>query len=108
MIDWELFKEEGNPLFDFCFFIITNCSTGVQPEKSFYENLTGKGEYAPILRNLLIDFSRAKNLPSDLIYHAIPYVLLRCIYRHSANLENWDSARATFIKLLETWAKMNL
>ena len=108
VIDWEFFKEEGNPLFDFCFFIITNCSVGLQPEKSFYENFTGKGKYAPILRNLLIDFSKEKSLSQELIYCAIPYVMLRCIYRYSANLENWDSARGTFIKLLKTWDKVNL
>jgi ubiquinone/menaquinone biosynthesis C-methylase UbiE len=103
VIDWEYYKEEGNPLFDFCFFIITNCMTGLQPQKSFYENFSGKGKYTPILRNLLADFSKKRNLTPELIFSSVPYVLLRFIRRHSNEFENWDTARATFIKLLETW-----
>ena len=77
--------------------------TGLQPQKSFYENFSGKGKYTPILRNLLVDFSKKRNLTPELIFSSVPYVLLRFIRRHSIEFENWDSARANFIKLLETW-----
>lgn len=79
VIDWEFYQEKGDALFDFIFFILSNCASGSSVKTSLKDNLADNGKYSDILFSLLSKFSNAKNLPEDLVLQSIPYVILRCI-----------------------------
>jgi SAM-dependent methyltransferase len=81
-LDWEFYRASGNPLFDFCYFLIAN-STRPRLEKSFIENLSGRGSYSAIMSDLVRSFCDRYNLPVEAILLGIPYVLSRCVARYS-------------------------
>lgn len=103
VLDWEYYKNEGNPLFDFCFFIISGALAGTRPFESFYKNFVGGGRYTPILCELIKYFCNKKRLPPQLVYDAVPYVLVRCVRRHDPQIDNWDPNFSDFKKLIELW-----
>jgi len=100
--DWELYQEDGEPLFDFIFFILDNSIKGAMP-RSFQDNFLGKGKYSLILKRLISEFARAKKLPPELILQAIPYAILRCLYRAATGADNKHLETNRYIRLLELW-----
>jgi SAM-dependent methyltransferase len=100
--DWEFYQEDGEPLFDFVFFILDTSTKGTMP-KSFQDNFLGKGKYSPILETLISEYTRTKQLPPELILQAIPYVILRCLYRAATGVDNKHLDINRYIYLLELW-----
>lgn len=106
--DWEFCNEMGDPLFDFVFFIMC-CFSKIQPsDQTFLDAFHGKGKYAGILKNLIFEFCKEKKLPINLILEAVPYVLLRCIYRTTFKGNQKQLDPIAYISLLELWDKINL
>ena len=102
VIDWEHYRDNGDSLFDFVFFILCNIIKD-RSLKALKNNIKGKGKYSPILKMLLLEYSRSKNLPVELILLSVPYVLLRCLYRSSMSEENRQINIAHFVNLFELW-----
>jgi len=102
VIDWEYYRENGNPLFDCGFFLILN-SSGKANQEYFRENLSGCGKYSPILKNLTVNICQEKQLPLEVIFYNITYVLLRCIRRYHSNLGNWAVNFKAYVDLLTVW-----
>ncbi len=105
--DWEFYKEKGDPLFDFVFFILSSAYDIKPFPQAFMDAFSGTGKYSKILNNLISDFCKKKQLPVELIYQSVPYVLLKCIHRttFAEDRKHFDSN--LYIKLLETWYKID-
>jgi len=55
VLDWELFREKGNPLIDFLLFTYDlMAKTSVNPLETFKKNLAGKGEASKIINHVKI------------------------------------------------------
>ncbi|MBE3089005.1 MAG: methyltransferase domain-containing protein [Actinobacteria bacterium] len=106
--DWEFYNEEGDPLFDFVFFILC-CSSNIKHfPQAFLAAFNGKGQYAEILNILISEFCEARGLPRELILKAVPYVILRFIYRTTFITNYRHINPTTYITLLKVWDEMNL
>jgi ubiquinone/menaquinone biosynthesis C-methylase UbiE/thiamine kinase-like enzyme len=106
LMDWEFYNEIGDPLFDFVFFIL-NSAFDIKPfPQTFLNAFSGKGEYAKILDILISEFCEKKELPVKLIYEAVPYVLLRGIYRTTYVMDRRHFDSGQYVHLLELWDKI--
>ena len=105
--DWEFYQEEGEPLFDFVFFILNNSVKRAMP-KSFQDNFFSRGKYSPFLETLISEFAKAKGLPPELILQAVPYTILRCLYRAATGVDNKHLDVASYLKLLQLWDEICL
>lgn len=106
VVDWEDYKDSGNPLFDFGFFLITNSkSTESSVYESFYRSFTGKGQYSSILKGIAKRFLNEKNLDTETLNLVIPYTLVRFIRDHDPRFRRWKYNFAVFHRLLESWYK---
>ena len=81
--DWELYETSGDPLFDFCCFLIGS-STEVGLE-SFVRNFSGAGSYSRVMPSIIRTFCCNRRLPVKAILLGIPYTLARLILRNSAH-----------------------
>jgi len=99
VIDWECYEENGDPLFDFIYFIMQN--SAITPD--FRRNVLGNGKYSQIMKIMISEFSEKKELPDELISKGITYVILRCIYQTFHKVEQSQVERAKYIKLLKLW-----
>jgi len=81
VMDWEFYRALGDPVFDFCWFIIVSSSRGGL--KSFLENFSGAGPYSSVMSSIIRTFCREKRLPMEAILLGIPYTLSRWILRFS-------------------------
>lgn len=105
--DWEFYNEKGDALFDFVFFILC-CSFDIKPfPQAFLDAFNGKGKYADILKSLISEFCKARELPTELILQAVPYVLLRCIYRTTFEADRRHFNPSMYMALLELWDKIS-
>jgi len=105
--DWEYYNERGDPLFDFVFFILAS-SSDIKPfPQAFVDAFNDRGNYAEILKNLILEFCKVKKLPTELILQAVPYVLLRCIYRTTFETDYRHFQPTSYITLLELWDKIS-
>lgn len=102
IMDWEFYEEEGDPLFDFVFYILACASFGNFPD-SFRKNFTNKGKISFILKDLIIMFCKAKGISLELVYHSIPFVILRLIYRVSNTEESKHININRYINFLKVW-----
>jgi len=104
VIDWEFYQEESEPLFDFTFFILTNCIGEENIPGLLQDNFFNKDKYSSIMDILISEFAQAKGLPAKLVMQAIPYTIVRCLHR--AVTEEEDNKHLniiSYIKLLELW-----
>ena len=100
--DWEFYQEESEPLFDFTFFILTNCIEAGKSPDSLQSNLLGRGKYSLILKALMSEFVQSKGLLTKLVMQAIPYTIVRCLHRATTGEEdNRHLNIALYIRLLE-------
>jgi ubiquinone/menaquinone biosynthesis C-methylase UbiE len=102
IMDWEFFEEEGDPLFDFVFYILACASFGNFPH-TFRKNFTNQGKNSPILKDLIVRFSKAKDISSELVYMFIPYVILRLIHRAAYSEERKHINVNRYIIFLKLW-----
>jgi ubiquinone/menaquinone biosynthesis C-methylase UbiE len=79
VIDWEYYKENSNPLFDFVLFVITAMKLPNDSPEDFRNNLSGHGQLSPVILRTLI--ARAKeHFGSEFDLNIlIPYALLRYV-----------------------------
>lgn len=100
VLDWEFFRHSGNPLFDVGFFAITLAS---KPTISaFVANMSGSVPYSQVIEKIIKMYSRRKRLSARTTLLGIPYVVLRCIIRHSIYADTASPRRVQhFRKLLE-------
>jgi len=102
-IDWEFYRPQGLDTFDFLFFTITAMAIGSDPISSFWENLRGHGPYSKIASDNIRAFCADEGLTPTDLGRWVPYVLLRCIVRHSPLATNWSESYAVFRAILESW-----
>lgn len=107
VIDWEFYQDEGDPLFDLVYFILSS-SAKARIAGSLPDDFWGRGKYSPILKFLISEFSKAKGLPSELVLQAVPYVILRRLHRAITGADNRQIDIASYITLLESWDKVCL
>jgi SAM-dependent methyltransferase len=100
VIDWEYFVEQGNPLFDFIFFIINAMLLPGYSTREFHANINGYGRFSPILKELTYRFKNHFGFELDLDI-LLPYVILRFLARKlSEGLRKYDKTIKTFTEML--------
>ena len=92
VIDWELFKQCGNPFYDFIFFMINIASLPDFATHAFLANISGYGPRSQVIKRIVEMYATAKKIPAESILLGIPYVILRCIVRYSMYSESVDPA----------------
>lgn len=80
VIDWEYFKEMGDPFFDFVWFIINSMMLPSNSHEEFQANMEKRGSFKSIMEQLLskVNCHFGFELDLDIL---IPYVLLRALVR---------------------------
>ena len=101
ILDFEYFEEIGNPVFDFCFFLIINS------QKGFKKILTNNHKYSQIMKKLITFFIREKKIHKNLICYGFPYTLIRTIYRADPIKKSWYHNYSDLLRLLKIWVKLN-
>ena len=116
VVDWEMYREEGNPLFDFCFFLMANVTEASLKKrgerddffrKTLYANLTGQGKYSRFVSELLSEYAAAKGFPPEMMFCGMTYMLSRCLRRCDPrfgdfSIEDHGASR----EMLEFWSKV--
>jgi len=108
VIDWEFYREDGEPLFDFVFFILNNAIARGPVFSSLRDSFCGRGKYAPILKDVVPRFARARGIPSEVVVQAVPYAILRCLHRTSVDEDRRHMDFYTYTHLLEAWDRLCL
>lgn len=106
VMDWEFYQEQGEPLFDFVFFFCIH-SPGAM-SKTLPGQPGAKGRYSSILETLISEFAKGNGLPPELILDAVPYVILRCLYRATAETDNKHLDITRYLRLFDLWDKVYL
>ena len=102
--DWEDYKDYGNPLFDFGFFLVANSQyTEFPSHVSFYRNFAGEGHYSNILKEIIRRFLEEKNLTAGAVCGIVPYVMMRVIRGHDPRFGRWKYNFTVFTDLLKLW-----
>lgn len=78
VIDWEHYRNRGDPFFDFSWFFLTAMRLPGDSIESFISNLTGNGRFMLIIRDLLERVERHFGFEPDLRV-IMPYCLIRFI-----------------------------
>jgi ubiquinone/menaquinone biosynthesis C-methylase UbiE len=78
VIDWEYYKENSNPLYDFVFFVVSAMRLPNGTAKDFRTNLSGRGQFSPALKALIARAKEHFGVEFDLSV-LMPYALLRFI-----------------------------
>ena len=102
VIDWELFRASGNPMFDACYFAITTAAIPRAGE-SFEKNLSGSGPYSALISSFARRFCHEKKLPLEAFRLGIPYALIRCISRCSIYSDEPSPQVFEYAQLLKLW-----
>jgi SAM-dependent methyltransferase/thiamine kinase-like enzyme len=105
VIDWEFYKEKGNPFFDFIYFLFNNAAreTSTKFFRDNDNNIRCKGKYSVIFDSLITEFTREINLPPEIIFQAFPYVVLRCLQRSASGENNRHLNANYYIELIKWW-----
>jgi len=100
VIDWEYFREEGNPLYDFIFLLINGMKLSSKTIEEFESNLHGSGKFSPILKELKNKINKHFGFELDLKI-LIPYVLLCSTIRRQLERGPHDKDVVFYKKLLD-------
>jgi thiamine kinase-like enzyme len=110
VLDWEFYRKVGNPIFDFCFFLIANArhdhklfEEGRRDHKLFEENLFGGTSYSIVVSKLVRYFCRRRKLPQEVVWRGVPYALARSVARASIYSDTPSSRCYYFLKLMDAW-----
>jgi hypothetical protein len=116
VVDWELYSEEGNPIFDFCFFLMASVTEASYRKrgqrddsfrKTLYANFTGQGKYSPIVSELLSEYAAEKSFPPEMMFCGITYMMSRCLRRCDPRFGNFSiEDHSAFKDNLEFWSKV--
>lgn len=111
VIDWEYYRENGDPFFDLMFYVLTSLELPSESPDAFKNNLDGKGKFIKILRYLkpMIDKHYGQNIDFDKL---LPYTLTRFIVRKYVERGKFDGIVIHYQKLFDILAeqefKLNL
>ena len=86
VIDWEYYKENSNPLYDFVYFIMRGMKLPNESPEDFRNNLLGHGQFSPALRALVASAKEHFGAEFDLNV-LMPYVLLQYVSTKSLELK---------------------
>jgi ubiquinone/menaquinone biosynthesis C-methylase UbiE len=78
VIDWEYYKENSNPLYDFVFFVVMAMKLPNDSPEDFRNNLSGHGQFSPSLRALVARAKEHFGAEFDL-KTLMPYAILRYV-----------------------------
>jgi SAM-dependent methyltransferase len=78
VIDWELYKENSNPLYDFVYFVAMAMGLPNGSADDFRNNLSGRGIFSPALKALIARAKEHFGAEFDLNI-LIPYAFLRYV-----------------------------
>lgn len=102
VIDWEYFRQSGDPFFDFVFFIITAMQfPGGDSAEEFQSNINESGRFSPIMRKLQSKINNHFGFKLNLDV-LIPYFMLRFIIRKQLERGIHDKTYIPFNKILST------
>ena len=104
VFDWEFYRVSGNPLFDFCFFLISS-SSRQKMEKSFLHNMSGRGPCSGVIADIVQTYLQHKGLPTEAVLLGIPYVLSRCVARYSVYSATRSPKGHEYRRMLTVWNK---
>ena len=82
VLDWEFSRERGSPLFDLCFFLLSNAMRGDDPERSLHDTLSGRSRYAGLWKQVLDQFCGPSNVAEESLLAYMPYAALRILVRY--------------------------
>lgn len=99
-IDFEFFKKRGNPIFDFCFFILCNID-------DLKKDLENKGTCSKNMTKLIEYYIKFKNIPSDLIYYGFLYTIIRILYRSDPLIASYHKNYSKYKNLLKNWEEID-
>jgi len=115
VVDWEFYRAEGNPLFDFCFFLMVNVGEasfrkrGLRDafyKNELYRNLTGKGKHSETVRHLLSEYLEGTGFPPQTVFCGMTYMMSRCLRRYDPRFGNWTANYDAFTDHLEMWSRV--
>jgi len=105
VIDWDFSRDQGNEVFDFLYFTLTNMLSGASPVSEFWNNVRGHGPYSRFAAANCRRFSRATGIPVPQLVQWVPYVLLRVVVRQSPRGDSWSPSYILFRPILEEWTQ---
>lgn len=100
VIDWQYYREDGNPFFDFIFFIINILLLGGGIEE-FSSNLNESGRLSPITKEMNCKINNYFGFELNLEI-LVRYVILRFIIRKQLEGGPHDKTTMIFKKLINT------
>jgi SAM-dependent methyltransferase len=103
IFDWEYAQEKGDPLFDFCFFLLTSTASGKQPEHALQRVLNGQGPYSSIWYKLFDRWAQTTQIASATIQTYLPYALVRVLARSTPRMDLWNPNYLWAYQLLSRW-----
>jgi aminoglycoside phosphotransferase (APT) family kinase protein len=99
VIDWEYFREKGDPFYDFVFFIITAIQLSSGSAEEFISNITGSRKFNPIMRKLQDRINSHFGFELNL-GKLVPYTMLRFIVRKQLERGMHDRTVIQYKKIL--------
>jgi hypothetical protein len=99
VIDWEYFRERGDPFFDFVFFIICAMQSPGYSADEFQQNLNGCGKFSHTMDKLQCKINNHFGFKLDMD-KVIPYTTLRYIVRNQLERGTHDKMVILFNKTL--------
>lgn len=102
VIDWELYREQGDPFYDFGFLLLQSASVGNFP-KSFIKNVSGNGRFSRQLHMMINGYSVMKGFKKDLIWQSINYTILRCLSEKNVWHNDQHIENDNYIVLMKLW-----
>jgi len=100
VIDWQDFREQGNPFLDFISLIISGMQYPNNSLKEFELNLKGKGKFSQVLKELKIKIDKYFGFKINLII-LIRYYILFFITRKQLEKGPYDETVIRYRKLLD-------
>jgi thiamine kinase-like enzyme len=118
VIDWEYYKENSNPLYDFVYFVVRTMKLPNESPEDFRNNLLGTGQFSPALIPLIARAKEYFGAEFDLNI-LMPYALLRYVstkslelkqdlYRDNADYEDLFDHVAKLLGILSSHSSPNL
>ena len=101
VIDWEYYREEGNPLFDFVFLLLNAIKFASKNPEEIVAHLNGNGKFMPILIELKNKINKflGFELNLDILF---PYVLLCFVIRKQLESGPHNKQVIFYKKLLDS------
>jgi SAM-dependent methyltransferase len=100
VIDWEYFRETGNPFYDFVFFVLNGMLGPNDSEEQFRLNLKHSGTFAAIMKDIQSKMRSHFGFDVDLI-KILPYVIMRFVSTKYTERKVQDKSVINFEKTMD-------